>query len=582
MRNRIYVIGLSLCLIMPFSQAQTNITVSNLQAETIMLGNYDPVIYMPSVVIDEPDSISVGILRDVSSDSLKEYIIHLSTFYNRNTASDTLSPTIGIGAARTWVLQKFLEYSSVNENRLIPFYLQFDRVICTRNKHKNICAVLPGSDTANKSIVIIEGHIDSRCEVLCDTLCNAQGIEDNASGTALVMELARVMSKYSYKHTLVFLVTIAEEQGLYGAEAFADYTTQEGIKVKAVQNNDVIGGILCGETSSPPSCPGLGNVDSTNVRIFSFGGFNSKHKSYARFSKLEYQEQLLPYVETPMNILIMTPEDRTGRSGDHVPFRQKNYSSIRFTSANEHGNANVTDTTYTDRQHTIRDTLGIDTDADLIVDSFFVDFRYLARNAYINGNAAAMCAIGPKQPDFLLTAAGPNKIRVEVITETQYNIYRVGVRSNTNDWDTVCTMINTLIDTFDVSSINNVVYVSIMSVDDDLIESIPSKEYTVNISSIENQVVEAESPILLYQNKPNPFDETTYIQFFANKLINYKKAELIITSINGVQLKIIPIEINEGLNEVLYTHGYGATGVLYYSLYIDGKLIDTKAMVFAN
>ncbi len=70
--------------------------------------------------------------------------------------------------------------------------------------------MLPGTDTTDKSIVIIEGHIDSRCEGLCDTLCNAQGIEDNASGTALVMELARVMSKYSYKQTIVFFVTIAE------------------------------------------------------------------------------------------------------------------------------------------------------------------------------------------------------------------------------------------------------------------------------------------------------------------------------------------------------------------------------------
>lgn len=564
------------------NHAQTNITVSNLLARDIMLGNYNPSTYAPSVIISQPDSISAGILRDVSPDSIKENIVRLGLFYNRNTVSDTLSPTIGIGAARIWALQKFQLYSNQNENRLLPFYLQFDRVISTRNKHKNICAVLPGSDTTDKSIVIIEGHIDSRCEGLYDTLCNAQGIEDNASGTALVLELARVMSKYYYKHTIVFLITIAEEQGLFGAKAFADYTTQEGIKVKAVQNNDVIGGILCGATSSPPSCPGLGNVDSMNVRIFSSGSFNSKHKGYARFSKLEYQEQLLPYVQTPMNILIMTPEDRTGRSGDHVPFRQKNYPSIRFSSANEAGNANVADTAYNDRQHTIRDTLGVDTDADLIVDSFFIDFRYLARNTYINGNAAAMCAVGPKQPDFLLTAVGADKIRVEITVETGYNAYRVGVRSNTNDWDSVYTMTNTLIDTFDVSSINNIVYVSTMSVDDDGIESIPSKEYTINISSIDDQIFTENSPIQLLQNRPNPFDESTYIQFYANEMIDYKKAELIITSINGVQLRIIPIQINQGLNEIMYIHGYGATGLLYYSLVIDGRLIDTKAMVFAN
>ncbi len=551
-------------IIMASLSAQTNITVSNPSVLSILHGNYNPSIYASSNVINFPDSISLGIWRDISPDSIKANIIQLSTYKNRNSGSDTLSSSIGIGAARTWVFQKFQEYSLQQENRLVPFYLQFDRTICSITKHKNICAVLPGSDTSDKSIIIIEGHIDSRCEDVCDIICNAQGIEDNASGTALVMELARVMSKFTYQHTIVFLITTAEEQGLYGAEAFADFTTLNNIEVKAVQNNDVIGGILCGETSSPPSCPGIGNVDSTHVRIFSFGNFNSKHKGFARFNKLEYQEQLLPHVETPMEIWIMSPEDRTGRSGDHVPFRQKNYPSIRYTSANEHGDANVADTTYTDRQHSVRDTLGIDTDNDDIIDSFFVDFRYLARNAYINGNAAAMAAIGPKQPDFLLTAIGTNMIRIEVTDQTQYNAYRVGVRSTSHDWDTVFTMTNTLVDSFDVSSINNVIYVSIMSVDDDGIESLPSREYTVNISSIDNGVVDAEPSVQLLQNRPNPFDESTYIQFIAKEGLQYKKAEIIITSINGVQLRIIPIEIQTGINEVLYTHGDGATGLLHY------------------
>ena len=557
-------------IIMASLSAQTNITVSNPSVLSILQGNYNPSIYASSNVINFPDSISLGIWRDISPDSIKANIIQLSTYKNRNSGSDTLSSSIGIGAARTWVFQKFQEYSLQQENRLVPFYLQFDRTICSITKHKNVCAILPGSDTSDKSIIIIEGHIDSRCEDVCDIICNAQGIEDNASGTALVMELARVMSKFTYQHTIVFLITTAEEQGLYGAEAFADFTTLNNIEVKAVQNNDVIGGILCGETSSPPSCPGIGNVDSTHVRIFSFGNFNSKHKGFARFNKLEYQEQLLPHVETPMEIWIMSPEDRTGRSGDHVPFRQKNYPSIRYTSANEHGDANVADTTYTDRQHSVRDTLGIDTDNDDIIDSFFVDFRYLARNAYINGNAAAMAAIGT------------NMIRIEVTDQTQYNAYRVGVRSTSHDWDTVFTMTNTLVDSFDVSSINNVIYVSIMSVDDDGIESLPSREYTVNISSIDNGVVDAEPSVQLLQNRPNPFDESTYIQFIAKEGLQYKKAEIIITSINGVQIRIIPIEIQTGINEVLYTHGYGATGLLHYSLVIDGRIIETKSMVFAN
>jgi len=189
----------------------------------------------------------------------------------------------------------------------------------------------------------------------------------------------------------------------------------------------------------------------------------------------------------------------------------------------------------------------VDTDADMIIDSFFVDFRYLARNAYINGNAAAMCALGPQQPDFLLTAVGANQIRVEITQATQYNMYRVGVRSNTNDWDSVYTMTNTLIDTFNVSTPTFLVYVSIMSVDSDSIESVPSKEYMVNVSSLEEQTDPLSSSIQLLQNRPNPFDESTYIQFYADQTISYQKAELIITSVNGVELRHIPIEINQGL-----------------------------------
>jgi Zn-dependent M28 family amino/carboxypeptidase len=123
---------------------------------------------------------------------------------------------------------------------LIPSYFQFERNICGVIQHRNIIAVLPGTDTTNHEVIVIEGHMDSRCENECDITCQAQGIEDNASGSALVLELARVMSKCTYKNTIVFMLTIGEEQGLYGADAFADYCNLNDIPVKAVFNNDVI------------------------------------------------------------------------------------------------------------------------------------------------------------------------------------------------------------------------------------------------------------------------------------------------------------------------------------------------------
>ena len=94
-------------------------------------------------------------------------------------------------------------------------------------------------------------------------------------------------------------------------------------------------------TSSPPSCPGLDDVDSTQVRLFSYGGFNSKSKQLSRYLKLQYQEELESMVSVPMQLTIMSGEDRVGRGGDHIPFRQDGFAAMRFCSANEHGNASV-------------------------------------------------------------------------------------------------------------------------------------------------------------------------------------------------------------------------------------------------
>ncbi|MCY7329862.1 MAG: M28 family peptidase, partial [Saprospiraceae bacterium] len=249
---------LFLSLLVPFCLAgqQTNILSTNALAEQILLGNYDPADYAPATSNPAPATLAAELYAQISPDSLRTSILRLSTFGNRNSGSDTLSATTGIGAARRWVYQKFAEFSTASDGRLVPSYLQFDQDICAVGQHRNIFAVLPGTDLTRRGVILLEGHIDSRCEGLCDTACLAEGIEDNATGTALVIELARVMSQFSYPNTLVFVATIAEEQGLLGAEAFAEYIQQRSIPLRAVLNNDVIGGIICGKTSSPPSCSG--------------------------------------------------------------------------------------------------------------------------------------------------------------------------------------------------------------------------------------------------------------------------------------------------------------------------------------
>lgn len=566
-----------LILLVLFGQAQ-NGGFENPIVSGILQSNYDPVLYVQQQPVTNPDVILSGIQNGISPDSLFQYLERLDDFETRNTGSDTISTTRGIGAARNWILKKFNDFSAAAENRLVTSHFYFTQNICSVTKHKNVVAVLPGLDTTNKEIIILEGHFDSRCESVCDTACVAHGMEDNGSGTALVMELARVMSQYSYPQTFVFMATTGEEQGLYGANAFANYLQANGIVAEGVLNNDVIGGIICGQTSSPPGCPGANNIDSTQVRLFSRGGVNSINKCLARFVKLQYEEEVLPTANVPMQVSLMSAEDRTGRSGDHIPFRAKGMAAIRFTSANEHGDAGV-GATYTDRQHTVRDVLGVDTDGDQVIDSFYVDFNYLARNAVINGVAAAALAYGPSQPDFSASGWG-NEITVNVTDPTNTGTYRLGVRSAFHDYDTLITFTGTSATVTAHGSGN--VYLSIMAVDADGIESLPDKEQI--LFGLDNGEIQIELPkkLGLLQNHPNPFDDATIIAFNAPLSSEGDIGIIAVTDMSGKQVARLEKEIEAGLNEIEYHHGYGMTGTFVYSLEVEGKLIDTKQMVFAN
>jgi hypothetical protein len=573
---------LILCLIFLSTSvgAQINILSTNPIAEQILQGDYDPSDYTSEVVIDNHEDIIEGINALINADSLKSYLEEMSAFTNRNSGSDTVSATFGIGAARRWAYQKFESFSATNDNRLIPSYLQFDQAICGMNQHRNIFAVLPGSDVDDHGVVIIEAHFDSRCADGCDVLCNAHGMEDNGSGSALVLELARVMSAYTFKKTIVFLLTTGEEQGLYGAHAFSQYVIDKEIPLKAVLNNDVIGGVICGETSSAPSCPGVNLVDSTQVRFFTQGGFNSSNKQLARYVKLQYHEELLGMVNVPMQLTIMSAEDRTGRGGDHIPFRQDGFTAMRFTSAHEHGDAGI-DEDYHDRQHTSDDILGVDTDGDLELDSFFVDFNYLARNAVINGVGTAMIALGPKPCDFLVqTFEGPGII-LRITEEIDYATYRVGLRTLTNDWDSVYVMTGNL-DTIYPPTADNYI-VSVASVDVNGIESLFSREITFSndeLSVAENPTETKDFDLL--QNRPNPFDEATIIGVKVNKSGDYKQAFILIRDLSGREIERLPIQLNSEVCEVIYEHGYAQIGVYSYTLVVDQKEVATKMMVFAN
>lgn len=582
MKNILLAVAFALGLTQAFAQTPTNIIVTNSAAEQVMLGKYNPALYKPMVVLNRKQDIVPGLMAALSADSMYKFVLKLGTFHNRNTGADTVSNQTGIGAARRWAYSKFKQFSARNENRLLPGYLQFNQAICSVNQHRNIMAVLPGIDTTDKSIVIIEGHIDSRCEGLCDITCKAQGMEDNATGTALVLELARVMSKYAYQNTIVFLITIAEEQGLYGANAFATYTKNKNIGIKAVLNNDVIGGVLCGKTASPPTdCRQEGETDSTHVRIFSAGGYTSTCKAFARFAKLEYIEEVLPLnPAVPMTINIMAPEDRTGRGGDHIPFRQNGYAAVRFTASHEHGDAS-NGTGYTDRQHTSRDTLGVDRNKDGLIDSFFVNFNYLNRNAKINGAVAAMAAIGPVMPSFKLLNDSASGLSVQLISQLPYKTYKVNVRRNaTNfDLDRIYTFPNNTV--FQIPGIkkDSTYFVSIAAIDSNDVESIFTIEQMAKSKSGVTSIESISAADIELNASPNPSSNTTHFSIKAPVGIS-GTAYLLITNILGQTITQLPLDLSNGTAETNYQHEGIIAGNYTCTLYINGKILLSKGLAW--
>jgi hypothetical protein len=582
--------------------AQTNESVSSPEVTKILVGNYNPVTYQASTIITDPDLISAALMNRISADSLKADMVAFANFKNRNTFSDTSSATSGIGAARRWVYTKFLQYSAANEGRLKPAYLWFQykpsSAGCSATSsialHSNVIAVLPGSQVTNPSLIIVEGHMDSRNDDNCDVTGSAQGIGDNATGSALVMELARVLSKYTFRNTIVFSVNTGEEQGLIGATALVNYLDSANVPIKAVNNNDVSGGIFCGHTSSAPSCSPYGNIDSTHLRIFSLGSINSAHKQWARYVKLEYKEQLLSQVSIPMNIDIMQNEDRSGRGGDHQAFSKIGYTAVRFTQANEDGDAsNVAG--YSDREHNIRDSLGRDKNGDGIVDSLYVDVDYLARNTLINGNSMAMVALGPDTVAFKPTIITANRVRVKFSPPSGVTnpAYRVAVRSNSNDWDSVFTITGKTVDTITVPyPTNTLFYISAAAVDANSTESQFATEYTLStqlvILNLPADTSQAMSPdasyygIRLMPNRPNPFDESTLITITSGTDVFAERTWLQVTTLDGRVLSRIQVPLKKGLNQIPFNHGFTAAGTYICSLLIDGLPAQSTKMIFRS
>ncbi len=574
--------GLFLACIILSVHSQINMSISNPEADAVIFGNYDPANYVATQIINHPDSILLGVVNEVSKDTLISWLSKIDSYYNRNTGSDTVSDVRGIGAVRRWIYSKFIEISNANENRLIVSYMDFDINVCGMYHHRNVFGILPGTDTANSEIIFIEGHFDTRCEGACDTTCYTPGMDDNGSGTVLVMELARIMSKYTFDKTVIFALPTGEDQGLYGAKAFASYFKNNDIPIRACLNNDVVGGIACGMTSSSPSCPYYNHIDSTNVRIFSQSPGNdsstvSIHKQLARYVKLHQEEDINPLLNTPMNINLILREDRVGRSGDHIPFRQKGYTAIRVCSQNEHGNGSGTPP---DRQHTTTDVLGLDLTfpPNGIIDTFFVDPGYLSRNTIMNGVNLGYLAIAPPipTPEFI---ALPDGVEVQMTgNDAEYLHYRFCVRSKGSGslyFDTVYTFTGTTSFQLNDLVVEKEYYFSVMNVENG-VESLPSDEFT--IITVGTGQLHWINDIRMMQNQPNPFSDQTYIPIWSGSQHD-QRAEILIMDITGRKVKSISLVLEPGKNQYPLVNDAHLQGMYTYTLLIDKRAIQTRKLI---
>lgn len=335
-------------------------------------------------------------LQEISADSIKDHIAQMVSFETRHSLSDTVSDTKGIGAARRWVASKFYQFRKQNGAdmtvELDPFIVEggaASRVPYTVTM-KNVVATVKGTDPNDDRVILISGHLDSRNSDALDSINAAPGANDDASGVAVVLELARVMTKNKFPCTLIFMAVQGEEQGLLGARHMAVKMKQNGVNLIAMLNNDIVGNSIASET---------GDKNDKTVRIFSEmipyaeteeeaknrsamkSENDSPSRQLARYSR-EMAEKYLDGFTATVN---MRP-DRFLRGGDHTPFLQNGFSAVRFTEYNEN---------YTQQHQDIREENGIEYGDKLK----FVDFNYAANVARINLATMASLAKAPSSPD---------------------------------------------------------------------------------------------------------------------------------------------------------------------------------------
>jgi Zn-dependent M28 family amino/carboxypeptidase len=344
-------------------------------------------------ILGQTDARIYAIIDAVSEDRIKQDVKTLTEFGTRNTFSDTISKTRGIGAARRWIKSEFDKISGDCSDCIDVFY-QKDFVtkdMGTRIPKDawvvNVVAIQKGTKYPNRYI-IMSGDIDSRASDTMDFTTDAPGANDNASGMAGTIEAARVLSKYKFENSIIYVGLSGEEQGLFGGGGLAKYAQEKGWEVIGILNNDMIGNITGVD----------GVVSNRDFRIFSEpvpATETDKERQMRRFYGGEVDgisRQLARYIHKnvktympEMNPMMIYRLDRFGRGGHHRPFNDAGFAGIRIMEAHEN---------YTQQHQDIRTENGIKY-GDVLA---HVNFGYAKKLTAVNAINLASLAWAPPAP----------------------------------------------------------------------------------------------------------------------------------------------------------------------------------------
>ncbi len=336
-------------------------------------------------------------VTEIDARNIERTIRKLVSFGTRNTLSAQDNPARGIGAARDWLFNEFQKIAAQTDGRMTvekQSYLQEAQPPPRGRVPKptiitNVVATLNGTqpESVNR-LYVVSGHYDSMCSSPTDAECDAPGANDDASGTAAVLEMARVMSHYKFDATIIFMTVAGEEQSLLGSTYFAEQAKKNNLDIEGMFTNDIIGS----------STSDAGARDDHTVRVFSEGVPSNETEEEARTRRSVGGEndsasrQLARFIKEVgeryvrgMTVRMIYRRDRYLRGGDHMPFVERGYAAVRFTEPNED---------YRHQHQNVRVENGVQY-GDL---PQFDDFNYIARVARVNAAALAALALAPAAP----------------------------------------------------------------------------------------------------------------------------------------------------------------------------------------